>query len=66
MQLKNKTYLEVKVGDRTYALECYSDSPLGEVFDALSSMKAYILDRINAQADNENKAKEASCPKSAS
>jgi len=59
MELKNKTTLEVKIGNRIYSMECYSDSPLGEVYDALSQMKGYIVDRINAQAENEKKAEEA-------
>lgn len=58
MELKSKTILQVKVGERTYEMECYSDSPLGEVHDALSQMKAYVVDRINAQQDNEKKAEE--------
>ncbi len=63
MELRNRTYLEVKVGERNYSFECYSDSPLGEVHDALSQMKAYVVDRINAQHDNEKKSEEV-CPKS--
>lgn len=65
MELRNKTYLEVKIDEKIYSLECYSDSTLGAVHDALTQMKAYIVDRINAQLDNETKAKEATCPKSA-
>lgn len=61
MELKNKTILEVKIGERTYSMECYSDSPLGEVHDALTQMKAYVVDRINAQTDNEKKAEEKAC-----
>lgn len=61
MKLVSKTLLEVSVGDRTYAMECRSDSPLGEVHDALSQMKAYIVARINEQNDNEQKAKEEPC-----
>lgn len=59
MELKQRTYLEVKFDDRVYAFECYSDSPLGQVHDALVQMKAYIVDRINAQCDAEKKAEEA-------
>lgn len=63
MELKNRTYLEVKIDGRVYALECDSNSCLGSVHDALTQMKAYVVDRINAQAENEKKAEEA-CPKS--
>ena len=65
MQLINKTVLEVKIGERSYVMECYNDSPLGEVHDALTQMKAYIVDRINTQCENEKKAEEETCPKSA-
>ena len=65
MELRNKTTLEVKVGDRTYSMECYNESPLGEVFDALTQMKSYIVERINAQVDVEKKAQEQTCQKSA-
>lgn len=58
MELRSRTYLEVKIDNRTYALECSSDSPLGAVHDALTQMKAYVVDRINAQCDNEKKAEE--------
>ncbi len=65
MELKCKTALQVKIGERIYEMECHSDSLLGEVHDALTQMKAYIVDRINAQLDNEKKAQEAACQKSA-
>ena len=58
MELKNKTILQVKVGERTYEMECYSEAPLGEVYDALLQMKSYVVDRINAQCDNEKKSEE--------
>lgn len=66
MEIKSKTVLEVKVGDRVYSMECYSDSPLGEVHDALTQMKSYVVDRINAQVDNEKKVEEACQEKSVS
>jgi hypothetical protein len=58
MELKNRTYLEVKIDNRIYALECDSSSSLGAVHDALAQMKAYIVERINTQSDNEKKAEE--------
>lgn len=64
MELKSKTILQVKTGERVYEMECYSDAPLGEVYDALLQMKAYVVDRINAQCDNEKKAEEPSCHQS--
>ena len=44
--IKNKTILEVKIGERTYQMECFPDSPLGELHDALSQMKGYVIDRM--------------------
>ena len=64
MELKNRTYLEVKIDGKVYALECDSNSCLGAVHDALAQMKAYIIDRINAQAENEKKAEETCQEKS--
>lgn len=66
MEIRNKAILQVKIGERTYEMECYNESPLGEVFDALTLMKAYVVDRINAQADNEKKAQEEPCQTSQS
>jgi hypothetical protein len=59
MELRNKTVLEVRVGERVYTLECNSDSMLGEIHDSLTQMKAYIVERINAQVDAENVKKSA-------
>lgn len=53
MELKSRTTLEVKVGDKIYTMDCNSDSPLGEVHDALTQMKSYIVQRINDQAKSE-------------
>lgn len=66
MNLRSKTVLEVKIGERTYTMECYSDAPLGEVHDALTQMKAYIVERINAQVEIEKKAGEPCQAQSAS
>ena len=44
--LVNKSALEIKTGERTYSLECNSDSPLGELYDALCKMQAYIIKRM--------------------
>ena len=63
MQLINKTLLQVRIGERVYSVECNVDSPLGEVHDALTQMKAYVVDRMVAQMDNEKKAEDSECPK---
>lgn len=44
--IKQKAVLEVTIGERCYQMECYSDAPLGEVHDALSRMKGYIIQRM--------------------
>jgi len=45
--IKNKTTLEHKIGERLYQLVLDSDSPLGEVFDVLCHMKAFVVKKIN-------------------
>ncbi len=44
--IKQKTILEVKVGERSYQMECSPESPLGELHDALSQMKAFVIQRM--------------------
>jgi hypothetical protein len=44
--IKNISKLEVKIGERIYTLLCECDSPLGEVHDSLSSMKGFIIQKI--------------------
>lgn len=55
--IRNKTVLEVKIGERIYQMECANDSPLGEVHDALSQMKGYV---IQLMIDSEKKSEEGS------
>jgi hypothetical protein len=56
MMIKTKTILEVKIGERIYEMECDPNAPLGEVHDALSSMKSYIINRMaEANKPPENK-----------
>lgn len=45
--LKQKVVLEVNVKDKHYQLECFPDSPLGEVYDVLCQMKAYVIQRMS-------------------
>ena len=52
--IKNKAILEVKIGERIYAMECYSDSPLGEVHDALSQMKQFVIERMKQAETAQN------------
>lgn len=55
--IKQKTILEVKIGDRVYELSCGADSPLGELHDALMQMKGFCVDRmIQAHKDEKEQA----------
>jgi hypothetical protein len=45
--LKTHAQLEVKIGERIYSLNLPSDSPLGEVHDALFQMRSYVISKIN-------------------
>ncbi len=47
--LKQFTALEHKVGDHVYHFMCAPDSPLGEIHDALTIMKDYVVQRIQDQ-----------------
>lgn len=44
--IKSKTVLEVQIGDRIYRMDCDPDSPLGEVHDALTQMRACVVQKI--------------------
>ena len=44
--IKHNAILEVKIGERIYQFQCPTDSPLGELHDALHQMKAFIIQRI--------------------
>lgn len=51
--IKQQIKLEVKAGERVYELACSPDSPLGELYDAISAMKSYVVQRINEQLEEE-------------
>ena len=55
--IKTKTILEVKIGERIYQMELASDSPIGEVHDALIQMKAIVIG-IMAEEQKKNEVKE--------
>ena len=48
--LKTNAQLEVKIGERVYTLNLPSESPLGEVHDALFRMRSYVIEKINEAA----------------
>ncbi len=50
--------LEVKSNERSYVLECSPLSPLGELYDALSQMKNYILNKMVEEQNKENEREE--------
>lgn len=56
--IKNKTILEVKTGDRDYQLTLDPVSPLGEIFDALSQMQSFIIQKINESQPKKEDVKE--------
>lgn len=56
--LGSLTKLEVKIGERIYQFICAVDSPLGEAHDALSSMKSFIVQKINELEQMSNPKKE--------
>lgn len=56
--IKQKVVLEVKVGERSYSMECYADSPLGEIYDALTQMKSFIVGKVVEAQKAEEKPKE--------
>lgn len=47
---------EIKIGERSYRFTCQNDSPLGEVHDVLSTMKYYVIQKINEINDRESAA----------
>ena len=61
--LKNIAILEVKKGERIYRMELENDSPLGECFDALSMMQAYVLERLQCAQKAVEEKKPAEEPK---
>lgn len=60
--IKTNAQLEVKIGERVYTLNLPSESPLGEVHDALFRMRSYVVERMNeALKADEPKAECKSC-----
>lgn len=41
-----KFRLKVEKKDREYILECSSSSPLGELYDAISEMRSFVINKI--------------------
>lgn len=51
--INNKSGLKVKIGERLYEFLCDHDAPVGEVHDAISKMKAFVVDIINSNHKKE-------------
>lgn len=60
--IKNKTALQVKKGERIYEFNCDPDSPIGELYDALFEMQAYVVGRIQASQPKPEEPQEEACP----
>jgi hypothetical protein len=55
---QEKTILEIKTEKRVYQFICEPDSPLGEAFDVLSTMRKFVIDRISEQEPSKAKPEE--------
>ena len=44
--IKTLTVIEVEKNERTYQLIVSPDSPLGEIFDVLTEMRALVVQKI--------------------
>ena len=54
MKIAQKSILQVELKDRMYELHCHSNSPLGELHDALMQMKGYVVTRmVEAQKEEQ-------------
>ena len=61
--IKNISALEVVKEDRVYRVYVENNSPLGEVFDALTQMRTYVFECIKAH-EEESKKQDEENPKS--
>lgn len=57
--INNITKLEVKIGEKVYQFLCEVDSPIGQVHDALSAMKGFVIQKINEAEEASKTAPEA-------
>ncbi len=44
--IKNFTSLEHAIGERIYQFYCDPSSPLGELHDALTAMRNFVIDKM--------------------
>jgi len=64
-EVKQKIVLEVKKEDRIYGFECAASGSLGEIFDVLQEMKAFVVQKLNEAQQAEKPADVKSEEKSA-
>lgn len=50
MEIKNKVELSIQKEKMECNLQCSNESSLGFIFDSLSEMREYILNRLNEAA----------------
>lgn len=60
--IRTETVITVKIKERDYELHCASDSPLGELHDALMQMKGYCVERMISAQQEEMKIAEEMKP----
>lgn len=54
---KIKSVLEVIINERSYQLECSTESPLGEIYDVLTQMKSFVIEKMK-EAEQASEVKE--------
>ena len=63
--LKNYVCLEVKKNERIYRFNCENESPLGETYDVLTEMLAYVCEKIKEVQMSQKKGQDDNKPESA-
>jgi len=63
MEIKQKTYLEVKKDDKLVQLVVDQSMPLGVLFDCLMELKGYVCDRMaKSHKDEQEEAEKKMSP----
>lgn len=56
--IKTKAFIEIKIGDNLYVMECPSNALLGEAHDALVQMRAIVIGMMQSHVDQDQSAEE--------
>ena len=56
--ISNQVVFKIKKGDRDYILSLAPDSPLGELFDVITQIRAEVMMRMEASIKEEEVKKE--------